>query len=50
MIDAAPSQDMGTSESARMQALERFYVIRPFLEDGVPGLGLPENEPFPDGP
>src|SRR5436309_2305524 len=33
MVDV---KDSGTHGSEQTQALERFHVIRPFLEDGVP--------------
>src|SRR5260370_23328245 len=36
VADMELSQNIGASESERTQALERFYVIRPFLEDSVP--------------
>jgi len=35
MNDSKLPQDSGVAESERTQALEHFYVIRPFLEDGV---------------
>ena len=47
MADVELSQDIGTSESERMQALERFYVIRPFLEDGVPLARIARERAIP---
>jgi len=38
MCGMSPLHSLVTSftEAQRLQALERFHLIRPFLEDGVP--------------
>lgn len=40
-------QDIGASESERMHALERFSVIRPFLQDGVPLAQIAREQTIP---
>jgi len=40
-------KSIGTLESERTRALERFYVLRPFLEDGVPLAQIARERAFP---
>jgi hypothetical protein len=47
MPDVELTQDIGASESERTQALERFYVIRPFLEDSVPLAQIARERAIP---
>jgi putative transposase len=47
MTDAKLLKDIQDSESEQTQALERFYVIRPFLEDGVPLAHIARERAIP---
>ncbi len=43
----ADVKNIGMPESERTQPLERFYVIRPFLEDGVPLAQIARERAIP---
>lgn len=47
MGDTELPQGIEASENERTQALERFYVIRPFLEDGVPLVQIAKERTIP---
>src|SRR5689334_24297725 len=47
MADIELSQERGASENERTQALERFYVIRPFLEESVPLAQIARERAIP---
>lgn len=47
MTDAKLPQETGVPESERTQALERFSLIRPFLEDGVPLVQIAREQTIP---
>ncbi len=47
MTDAKLPQETGAPESEQTQALERFFVIRPFLEDGVPLAQIAREQAIP---
>lgn len=47
MTDANLPQETEAHESERPQALERFFVIRPFLEDGVPLAQIAREQTIP---
>lgn len=47
MVDTEPPQGIEASENERTQVLERFYVIRSFLEDGVPLARIARERAIP---
>lgn len=47
MADTELPQDIRASESERALALERFYVIRPFLEESVPLAQIAKERAIP---
>jgi putative transposase len=47
MVDTELPQGIEASENERTQVLERFYVIRPFLEDGVPLAQIAKERAIP---
>lgn len=47
MTDAKLPQETGAPENERTQALERFSLIRPFLEDGVPLAQIARERSIP---